>query len=149
MTSWIFQGNPKIFRVNEYLRSRKKITWTVRQKHFKDDITIDDEVYIWRSDGRIPKSGGIVARGKVISSPCEMRDDAPELWIEKPKDPIALRVQIEVEDVRLTKEQGMIKRVDMEKDEQIKDMRILVFRSETNYLLEPRHANHIRNLWRH
>ena len=52
MTSWIFQGNPETtFSVDEYISQRKTITWEVRQKHFKDEISVGDEVYIWRSDG--------------------------------------------------------------------------------------------------
>jgi len=148
MTSWIFQGNPKVFRVDEYLQNRKSILWTIRQRHFRDDISVGDEVYIWRSDGDNPKSGGIVAKGKVISHPQAMEDDAPNLWIEKRESPFELRVKIELEDVRLTEEEGMIKRVDLEKDDNVGDMRILAFRSQTNYRSEPEHAKHIESLWK-
>lgn len=102
MTSWIFKGNPKVFRVDEYLQRYKIITWTIRQKHFKDEISVGDEVYIWRSDGDQPKSSGIVAKGKIISFPQE------------------------VEDVRLTEGESMLKWVDLERDDNIKDMKILV-----------------------
>jgi len=79
----------------------------------------------------------------------EMEDDAPDLWIEKQESSFALRSKIEVEDVRLTGEEGMLKRVDLERDDNIKDMRILVFHRETNYKLEPRYAHHIMDLWEH
>lgn len=148
MASWIFQGNPKIFRVNEYLRRYKTIMWTIRQKHFADEISIGDEVYIWRSDGDKPKSGGIVAKGKIVSEPWNMEDDAPELWIEPQESTIALRVKIELEDVRLTEDEGMLKRVDLEKAPNLRDMKILKFHSETNYKLESRHAQYIRQLWK-
>jgi hypothetical protein len=147
MTSWIFQGNPKSFQVDEYLRPLKIITWTVRQEHLKDEISVGDEVYIWRSDGRKPKSGGIVAKGEIITAPEVMLDDAPELWIEKPRSPYALRVKIRLQDVRLAKEQGMLRRIELERDEQLRDMRISKVRVETNYKLAPAHANHIRRLW--
>lgn len=149
MTGWIFQGNPKVFRVDEYLQRYKTITWTIRQKHFKDEISIGDEVYIWRSDGDQPRSGGIVAKGKIISFPQEMEDDTPDLWIEEQESSFMLRAKIEVEDVRLTEKKGMLKHVDLERDDNIKDMRILVFHHETNYKLEPKHAHHIRDLWEH
>ena len=29
MTAWIFQGNPKRFRMNDYLRDFEDIKWTV------------------------------------------------------------------------------------------------------------------------
>jgi hypothetical protein len=147
MVTWIFQGNPKVFQVDKYLAQKKIILWTIRQKHFKDEISIGDEVFIWRADGNIPKSGGIVAKGKVISTPQNMEDDAPNLWIDLQKSTSALRVAIELEDVRLTGE-GMLKRIDLEKDTNVRDMRILVVRSETNYKLEPRHAQYIEKLWK-
>lgn len=147
MTSWIFQGNPKVFRVDEYLRKYKVIMWTIRQKHFADEISVEDEVYIWRADGDKPKSGGIVARGRITSLPQNMEGEGHELWIEPQESTIALRVKIELEDVCLTEEEGMIKRVDLEKDPEVRYMRILVFRSETNYKLDPIHAQHIRELW--
>ena len=89
MTSWIFQGNPEIFRVDEYLRKNKNITWTIRQGYLKDEISVGDKVYIWRSDGDNPKSGGIVARGKIESTPEYMKDDAPELWVVPHKRAVA------------------------------------------------------------
>lgn len=147
MTSWIFQGNPNIFRVNEYLSSRKKIIWTIKQKYFEDKMSVDDVVYIWRSDGSIPKSGGIIAKGKITALPQKIQDDAPNLWIKKQENSLALRVEIEVEDTRLNEEEGMIKRIDLEKDNTVRDMRILAFRSETNYKLESKHAIHIDYLW--
>ena len=147
MTCWIFQGNPTIFRLDEYLRTRKLITWTIRQKHFKNDVAIGDEVYIWRADGNRPKSGGIVAKGIILSSPQYMEDDAPELWIKPSESSVALRVIIKLEDVRLTDKEGMLKRIDLEKDPKLKDMHILLFRSQTNYKLKPSHAKYIQQLW--
>ena len=149
MMSWIFQGNPKVFRVDEYLRNQKIIMWTVRQKYFKDIISINDIVFIWRSDGNIPKSGGIIAKGRIISFPQEMEDDAPHLWIEQQEDTFALRVKIEIEDVRLNELEGMLNRIDLEKDDNVKDMRILSYRAETNYQLKPKHGKYIEYLWEH
>jgi len=147
MVTWIFQGNPKVFQVDKYLAQKKIILWTIRQKHFKDEISIGDEVFIWRADGNIPKSGGIVAKGKIISAPQNLEDDAPDLWIDLQKSTTALSVAIELEEVRLTGE-GMLKRTDLEKDPNARDMRILKFRSETNYKLEPKHAQYIEKLWK-
>ena len=79
MTSWIFQGNPKKFRIDEYLRNRQLITWEIRQMHFKDKISTGDEVFIWRADGDKTGSGGIVAKGEILSRPTEIKDDVPEL----------------------------------------------------------------------
>lgn len=82
MTVWIFQGNPRVFSVDEYLRTRRSITWTIRQEHYRDWILPGDVVYIWRSDGDTPRSGGIVAKGRTVTPPMLMDNDAPELWGE-------------------------------------------------------------------
>ncbi|MER2172563.1 MAG: EVE domain-containing protein [Psychrobacillus psychrodurans] len=51
MNTWIFQGNPKKFNVDDYLLDNREIWWSIRQKHIVDKIKIGDEVFIWRSDG--------------------------------------------------------------------------------------------------
>ena len=147
MTNWIFQGNPENFKVDEYIYNQDLIMWTINQRHFKEEILPGDVVYIWRSDGNKPKSGGIIAKGKIVSPPEEMLDDAPDLWINKQENSFKLRVKIELEDIRLNEEEGMLMRIDMEKDENLKDMRILKFRAEANYKLYPKYSKHIDYLW--
>lgn len=152
MTTWIFQGNPKEFQINEYLRIRNKqlITWEIKQKHFKDEILIEDDVFMWRADGDEPKSGGIVAKGEILSSPQNIGDDAPELWKkEELKGQIQLRVIIKLlEKARLSEGEGMIKRVDLEKDPKINNMEILTFRNKANFKLEEKDAQYINQLWK-
>lgn len=147
MSTWIFQGNPNQFQIDEYLRTYNPILWTITKVHFRDEISIGDDVYIWRSDGNNPKSGGIVAKGKMTSLPAERKDDARHLWITQPENQIALRVEIKVNDIRLSEGEGMIKRMELAGDERVAGMRILQVHMETNYLLEPRHAECINELW--
>ena len=147
MTNWIFQGNPENFKVDEYIYNQDLIMWTINQRRFKEEILPNDVVYIWRSDENKTKSGGIIAKGKIVSPPKEMLDDAPDLWINKQENSFKLRVKIELEDIRLNEEDGMLMRIDMEKDDNLKDMRILKFRAETNYKLDPKYSKHIDYLW--
>ncbi len=148
MTSWIFQGHPKKFRVDDYLYDHDLIKWTINQEHFKDKISFGDEVYIWRADGGKSNSGGIIAKGKILSHPIELMDGAHEYWIEEPDDLYGLRVEIELEDIRLNEEEGMILRGDLVKDDNVKEMRINRLRIETIYKLEPKHSKHIDYLWK-
>jgi len=96
MTNWIFQSNPIHFGIDEYLQRQRIIMWSIRQKCFKDEISIGDTVYIWRSDGHKLKSGGIIAKGEIKSLPQKMKDDALDLWDEKLRSSVtfALRVKI-------------------------------------------------------
>jgi hypothetical protein len=148
MVSWIFQGNPNVFDIDGYLRERNDISWLVRQEHFMEDIMRDDIVYMWRADGIRKKSGGVVAKGCITSTPGPFEDDAPELWKQRKEESSPVGVRIELEDVRLNPSDGMLLRVDLEKDEILKDMLILRMRALTNYKMEPRHADRIEYLWK-
>ncbi|WP_186673918.1 EVE domain-containing protein [Sporosarcina sp. BP05] len=61
MNTWIFQGNPTKFNVDDYLLENDYIWWSIRQEHLVSDINLGDEVFIWRSDGANKGSGGAVA----------------------------------------------------------------------------------------
>jgi len=94
-----------------------------------------DEIYIWRSDGGKKGSGGIIAKGEIMSSPKEMMDDDFELWTSKPEDMMALRVSIKISAIRLNASRGMLSRERLKHDPEINQIRILHYYSETNYLL--------------
>ena len=81
--------------------------------------------------------------GTITAPPNLATDDAPGLWIAKEENPMALRVG-----VRLSEEEGMLRRLTLEHDPQLQRMRILSFRSQTNYELDPRHARRLAELWR-
>jgi len=63
LKGWIFQGNPLRFDVDTYLRNWNPILWTIGPAGFAKKMSIGDYAFIWRSDGMVPKSGGIVALG--------------------------------------------------------------------------------------
>jgi hypothetical protein len=129
MTGVIFQGNPKLFDVDSYLR-RTRIRWLVNQH--RDAISPSDTAFIWRADGGRKGSGGLVVVGRVLTPPVEMEDDVPVLWAETPRLRIATRVEIELDDVRLDPPSGM-----------------LIFRlaNRTNFLLKPAHTDRLLFLW--
>ena len=149
MTSWIFQSNPQKFRIDDYLYDHDYFKFTIRQKRYKDEISLGDEVYIWRSNGNKPKSGGIIAKGKILSHPKELMDDAPEYWKIEKDEPYGfeLRVEIKLEDLRRTKEEGMLLRVDLMENDNVNDMTILTQWQGTNYKLESEQSKHIDDLW--
>lgn len=102
LTTWIFQGNPKDFKITEYLRDFEKkgsnICWSIRQDEYVKDINIGDEVYIWRSQGRKKGSGGIIAKTSVLSYPIEMKDDeSKSYWVNQADaDELLPRVQLAI-----------------------------------------------------
>jgi hypothetical protein len=90
--SWIFQGNPKMFRIDEYLEFRSEVVWSVNQH--KQEIEPGDRVYLWRSGA----AAGVIAIGRVISSVQPLPDDVPELWIgpTRKNSGLADRVRVQI-----------------------------------------------------
>jgi hypothetical protein len=146
VTAWIFQGNPKLYNVNDYLKRCQIIQWPVKQRYFAKDIAMGDVVYLWRSDGDKPKSGGIVAKGKVISPPVEVIADGSDTANEDSL-PAGIWVDIEIEAYRLTDADGMLNRMELVADPCLYTMLIFRVRRQTNYRLEPQHADRIATLW--
>ncbi len=100
---WIFQGNPVLFDVDQYLTSRRDIRWSVRQH--RSDVKVGDKVLIWRSG----ENSGVVAICVVQSeSDTLLEDDAPELWYQQPPKTEArckLRVSKHFTDSPITRDQ--------------------------------------------
>lgn len=145
MQTWIFQGNPEKFEIDDYLKENKKIWWTIRQRHFIDRIQNGDEVFIWRSDGKNPGSGGIVAKTEVIGppqeSPIEKDYSKVDDWGES-KEGVPLKVL----ELRLGNE--VLKRELLEKHPTLKEMQILKVRNQTNYLLTKEQSKELGKIWR-
>jgi len=143
LTTWIFQGNPDIFDIDTYLREYGPIIrWTVRQH--ANEIKVNDIVFLWRAQGRENLESGIIAKGVIISRPCEMDDDVPHLW-RGGSPGRELRVIIELLEIRLTRRDGMIPREYLL--EELPKLKILRQPNQTNYKLPPEYACFISILW--
>jgi hypothetical protein len=144
---WIFQGNPNVFDIDNYISNHRYIWWSLRQEHFSETIEINDEVYLWRSDGGKRGTGGILAKAKVVGLPNETTDDdnAKNYWHTDDWEDLYLAVKLEVIEVRL--EEGFINRLSLLEHPILKDLLILKLRQQTNYLISPEHANELQELW--
>ncbi|WP_255293570.1 HNH endonuclease [Priestia megaterium] len=143
----MFQGNPQFFDVDTYIKKHKYIWWSLRQEHFLDRIELDDEVFLWRSDGNNRGTGGILAKTRVVSLPAERINDetTQNYWYtDEWKNPY-LAVKLEVLQVRW--EDGFISRLALLEHPVLKRLLILRQRTQTNYLLLPEHAIELQNLW--
>ena len=66
MRTWIFQGNAKVFDLEDYLAaSSGLVTWTVVR--YADQISPGDTVYIWQSKGQDAAQAGNLAAGTMQS----------------------------------------------------------------------------------
>ncbi|MFK5709842.1 EVE domain-containing protein [Lysinibacillus boronitolerans] len=146
MNTWIFQGNPTKFNVNDYLLENAKIWWSIRQKHFVDRIKVDDEVFIWRSDGEQRGSGGIIARTKVVATPQEYVNDeeSANYWYEELGEEPYLAVQLQVLEIDVV---NGLNRLELAEHPKLKNLMIMRLKQNTNYIVEDELKSYLRQLW--
>jgi 5-methylcytosine-specific restriction enzyme A len=148
LSTWIFQGNPKYFRVTAYLGSRNDILWETRQNRHL--ITEGDTVYLWRADAGDPGSGGVIARGIIAGFPILIDDvDALEFYSMKFKAHAHMnswRVKIRIDSLHLAK--PVLSRNAAMGDPLLMNMYILRVSVKTNYLLTPSEANRLDEIYR-
>lgn len=145
MSTWIFQGNPTKFNVDDFLLENENIWWSIRQVHLAEHINLGDEVFIWRSDGGNKGSGGIVAKTKVITLPQDYTNDSSaEYWYEDVSGDTYLAVELEVLEVEIEK---LLKRTVLLQDSVLKELPILKMRNNTNYLLEEEIGVRLKTTW--
>jgi predicted HNH restriction endonuclease len=151
-STWILQGNPKLFDIDDYLARYPLIYW--RAPIFKDRIYLGDRVYMWRAG----TDAGIVASGVVVELPTT--DDklkypealGADLWMaekqtQKRNDPDAPKVGVAIDSVRLTAEEGMISRTKFLEDPLLSGARIIKLANGTVFPVTSEEAVRIGELW--
>lgn len=146
MKTWIFQGNPNRFKVDEYLSANKDIVWSIRQEHYVKDIQIGDMVYIWRSEAGKRGYGGVVARATVTGLPVSRKDVTSEYWVT-PSDAneVLPRVPLHVEELALEGEH--LSREFLKSNPVLSNLLILKMSNNTNYLLSAIEAEELLKQW--
>jgi len=124
---WIFQANPKHYKIDQAIGDLDKIVWTVAQ--YKKQIKEGDKIYIWRSG----KGGGIIASGVAENDPIEMLPNHIEdPYRLTPEDfsKAVLGVSIRIERKFLD---SVVLRTDLMQDQRTKSLEIIKFPNATNY----------------
>lgn len=146
--AWILQGNPNRFDVDDYLSRYTYIYWSVSTN--RKDFAIGDKVFIWRAG---EKSGAValgsvkelpVPRGRV-KKPEALGDD---LWVGQQDEPSEIKVGIEVEDVKLTQEEGMLERNLLKNHPVISRNRIITKPVGTVFRLSYEEEQVLSKLWK-
>jgi hypothetical protein len=150
--TWILQGNPKLYDIDDYLARYPLIYW--RTPTHKNSIYFGDRVYMWRAG----TDGGIVASGVVVELPTT--DDllkypealGKDLWMaeelaKRRLDPKAPKVGISVDSVRLTTLEGMIPRTTFLNDPILYDSRVIKQPNGTVFPVSANEARRILDLW--
>ena len=153
MNTWIFQGNPDKFNIDEYLRRTKDIYWSVTQPKHQNEIKIDDLVYIWRAKGSKNAISGIVAFGVVIEEG-KPREEVKnklvlydELWQEDFREASQIKAGIKLKEIRLTPEDGMITSEIFEQDPTLSQSQLIKARVGSNFLLNAVQSSLVEQYW--
>lgn len=147
MATWLFRGNPRDFDVNAYLRAQHDIPWYVHQQLLIPEMHLGDPVYIWRSDGGSPGTGGIVAHG-VLSGPAVVRPDSNFVtWLRKKPDISIPTVLIRLDDIRLTPRSGCLLRSEILQDAILRNLQAVTMPSVTNYKLTTVEGARLDQIW--
>lgn len=87
MAYWLFQGNPKYYRVLDAIRDFDQMSWLVTR--YAKDIAVGDGVLIWLAGKEagiyaLPKALGFAETAEVIE-PARMLSEVPDIgyWIDK------------------------------------------------------------------
>lgn len=134
MKTWIFQGNQKIFDINEYVTKNEIVTWTLKIKKFQEEISIGDRVFIWRTEG-IEYPGGIIALTEVKSKP---------YYSEKEE---ATVIDLKVKESRISQEENMLLRSDLKKSVKTKFLSIIRSPQGTNFKCTDSEGENLIDYW--
>lgn len=129
--TWIFQANPKYYRIKESLQKESEEFWNLRQH--ASDVQVGDRVLIWICGSE----AGIYALGSVITPPTELPDSpaGEEYWSEQSEARnVRPRVLVQYEEVFL--ERPLLK-VFLQCDPDLWGLRIIEQPRGTNFPVTP------------
>lgn len=146
MATWLFQGNPDRFDLDGYLAADlETIRWLVRQH--RDQVSVGDTVFVWRSLGGEKGVSGVVAECRVASSVAIQPEDSASkpFWLgdETPKP----EPRVELLVIRVARIKEVLKRDWLKADPVLSDLPIFKMAQGTNYAVPERMAHRLRTLW--
>jgi hypothetical protein len=105
-------------------------------------------VYIWRLNGNRPGTGGIVAHGILMTEARLIMDESKKWWMSHQPNSMIPSVDITLDDVRLTPEEGCLTRTALLEDAVLWNMHVVQSPHLTNYKLTAEEEERIATLWR-
>lgn len=145
--AWIFQGNPKRFDIDDYLSRYSFIYWSAPTN--QKEMTVGDRAFVWRSG----ELSGLVAIGTIrelpvprsnVKTPEALGDD---LWVSQADEPSDIKVGIEIEEVKLTPEEGIFEREILKSHPIISKNRIITNPVGTVFRLNSEEEQALVELW--
>ena len=146
MPSWIFQGNPANFRIDDAVRELEKTTWLVKKNHRK--MRLGDTVFLWRSehDGN---PAGVIAKTVMVYTVTPMF--SPPSVVAYWTDPTMENTRVDRVELKIleysTDEKPMIERKDLLEDDVLRELLVIRQPNGTNFELSEIQAEVLESLW--
>jgi hypothetical protein len=146
--AWIFQGNPNKFDIDDYLSRYSFIYWSTPTN--QKDLKFGDRAFIWRA-GAQP---GVVAIGIIRELPTSRENvNTPEalgddLWTNQQDEPTDIKVGIQVDEARLTPDEGMLQRYQLKEHPTLRKNRIITNPVGTVFRLKSDETDALMGLWK-
>ncbi|MBD2141810.1 EVE domain-containing protein [Anabaena sp. FACHB-1250] len=138
MAYWLFQGNPKYYRVLEAIKELEAIPWLVTR--YANDIAPGDGVIIWLSGSQ----GGIYATAEVIE-PAQFLTEIPDkkYWVDSTR---ALGKQQAI--IRFTNKfvESPLLKNQLQEDSVLKNLLVLRAPNSTNFKVSSEEWEQVQKL---
>lgn len=137
--SWVFQASPKYYDILGAMEKLKQQTWSVAQ--FKDQIHINDRVFVWEAG----QDAGIVGVATVLTEPAESTFPEEERPFVKDVDKFSgVHTSVRIRVDRILSER--VRRVDLQKDAVLKDLSVILFPRATNFTVTKEQAKRLEEI---
>lgn len=125
MTYWLFQGNPKYYRVIDAIQELETMPWLVTR--YKEDIKTGDGVLIWVAG----ENAGIYAIAEILEPPAILTDIPDQkYWLDSSRSENKSLAMIKF--VRKLIGQPL-RRADLKQDPVLKDLLVIRAPNSTNF----------------
>ena len=141
--TWLFQGNPKVFDIDQYLSTNGFKYWSCPKFH--KEIQIGDKAFFYKCG----KDAAVLAKGVIKEVPTP-RDKVkhPELLSDFNKEKKeALKVGVEVEETRVALPEHTISRSDLVADENLKENSLIKSRQSSVFKITENQRKALETLW--
>lgn len=138
MTYWLFQGNPKYYRVIDGIRDFEQMPWLVTR--YAKDIALGDGVLVWVSG----KEAGIYALAEVIE-PAQVLSQLPDqkYWTDASRAVNKAQAIIQFKQKLLDRP---LLRTNLLQDPVLKNLLIIRAPNATNFKITPEEWQRVREL---
>lgn len=131
MTHWLFQGNPKYYRLIEGIRNFEQMLWPTTR--YAEDMYPGDGVLIWKSGDK----AGIYAIAEIVEAPrIVTTPDDINYWRDKFKDEAYNKLCATIRFTSKLLEAPML-RENLKKDLELQNLTVIRQPNGTNYKITP------------